>query len=327
VANAWAVEVDGIEVRISSPDKPYFPDAGLTKRDIVEYVLAVGPGLLRALRDRPTTLERRPDGLAGEAFFAKRLPKGAPDFVRTARVAFPSGRTADSVVMDSLATIVWAVQLGTLTFHPWPVRSSDTDHPDELRFDLDPQPGTGWNEVVEVAEVLGWVSYPKTSGSRGLHVYVRIAPHWDFVQVRRGVIAVAREVERRVPDRATTAWWKEERGARVFLDYNQAARDRTIASAYSVRPLAAAPVSAPLHWNEVASVEAQGFTVRTMPERFASVGDAHAAIDDVAHDLTPALELALGDEQDGLGDLPYPPEFPKMPGEPLRVQPSRRAAP
>jgi DNA ligase D len=328
---AIEVDVDGTLVRVSSPNKLYFPALGLSKREIVEYVLAVGPGITRALRDRPTTMERRPDGLDGEAFFAKRIPKGAPPFVRTATVRFPSGRAAESVVVDALRVVVWSVNLGTLTFHPWPVRESDTDHPDELRIDVDPQPGTDFHDAVaaahllrEVLSELGWVGYPKTSGGRGLHVYVRIHSHWDFVQVRRALIAIAREVERRAPGRVTTAWWKEERGERVFIDFNQAARDRTIASAYSIRPFPHAPVSAPLMWDELDHADPRDFTVLTMPARFAEVGDLHAGLDAQAFDLTPALEWAARDEGNGLGDLPYPPEFPKMPGEPLRVQPSRK---
>jgi len=335
-SQAVIVDVLGVPVRVSSPDKPLFPHAGpggeaLTKMAVVEYVLAVGPGLLRGLRDRPTTFERRPDGLEGEAFFQKRVPKGAPDFVTTATVTFPSGRTAESVVVDHLAVAVWAVQLGTTTFHPWPVRSMDVDHPDELRIDLDPQPGTDFSDAARVAHVLkgvldelGWVAFPKTSGGRGLHVYVRIEPRWDFIQVRRGLIALAREVQRRDPDRITVEWWKEQRGERVFIDFNQAARDRTIASAYSVRPQPHAPVSTPLSWDEVSEIDPRDFTVLTAPTRFAALGDPHEHIDDVAHDLSPLLAWAARDEADGLGDLPYPPDFPKMPGEPLRVQPSRK---
>jgi len=335
-STAVIVDVDGVPVRVSSPDKTIFPTAGhggtpLTKMNVVEYVLAVGPGLMRGLRMRPTTFERRPDGLAGEAFFQKRVPKGAPDFVTTATVAFPSGRTAESVVVDHLAVAVWAVQLGTTTFHPWAVRASDVEHPDELRIDLDPQPGTDFVDAANAAQVLltvldelGWRAYPKTSGGRGLHVYVRIEPRWDFIQVRRSLIALAREVQRRDPSRITVDWWKEERGERVFIDFNQTARDRTIASAYSVRPQPHAPVSTPLEWSEIHDVDPRAFTVLTAPSRFAAIGDPHAGIDDVAHDLTPLLEWAERDEGDGLGDLPYPPEFPKMPGEPLRVQPSRK---
>jgi DNA ligase D len=332
-STALSIDVGGVPVRFTSPDKLWFPDADLTKKDVLDYFLAVGPGILNALRDRPTTFERRPDGLAGESFFAKRVPKGAPEFVNSATVQFPSGRPAASVIVDQLAVVAWAVNLGTATFHPWPVRSTDTDHPDELRIDLDPQPGTAFGEAVvaahllsEVLTDLGWTGYPKTSGGRGLHVYVRIKPRWDFTQVRRALIAIGREMERREPNLITMSWWKEERGARIFIDFNQAARDRTIASAYSIRPFAHAPVSAPLTWDEVDAITPDDFTVKTMPERFAAIGDPHASLDEVSFDLTPALEWAARDEADGLGDLPYPPEFPKMPGEPLRVQPSRAKA-
>lgn len=327
---AISLDVDGVAVRFTSPAKMWFPEAALTKKDVVDYFLAVGPGILRALEQRPTTMERRPDGVEGESFFAKRVPKGAPDFVHSATVHFPSGRAAQSVVVDHPAVVAWMVNLGTATFHPWPVRSGDTDHPDELRIDLDPQPGTDFTDAVraahllhEVLDDLGWVGYPKTSGGRGIHVYVRLDPLWDFVQVRRALIAVGREMERRDPALVTTSWWKEERGPRIFVDFNQAARDRTIASAYSIRPFPHAPVSAPLTWVELSDVTPADFTVATMPERFAVLGDVHAGLDDRAHALTPALEWAARDESDGLGDLPYPPEFPKMPGEPLRVQPSR----
>lgn len=330
-----SIDVDGVPVRFTSPDKVWFPDAGITKKQVLDYFLAVGPGIVAALRQRPTTLERRPDGLAGESFFAKRVPKGAPEFVSSATVHFPSGRSAQSVVVDHLAVVAWAVNLGTATFHPWPVRADDTDHPDELRIDLDPQPGTTFSDAVAAAQLLRevlsdlqWVGFPKTSGGRGLHVYVRLQPHWDFTQVRRALIAIGREMERRAPDLVTTSWWKEDRGSRIFVDFNQAARDRTIASAYSIRPFAHAPVSTPLRWQELGSIAPGDFTVFTMPDRFADVADLYAGLDDVAFELSPALAWAARDQDDGLGDLPYPPEFPKMPGEPLRVQPSRaRRAP
>ena len=338
------LEVAGREVRVSSPAKPYFPEAGLSKLDVVQYVVSVADGLLRATRDRPTTLERWPDGVqpgvaisqrherAGEAFFQKRVPKGAPAYVETAHITFPSGRTADEVAPTEPAVLAWAVNLGTLVFHPWPVRREDVDHPDELRIDLDPGPGTDFRDAVEVAasvrEVLaelGWVGFPKTSGGRGVHIYVRIAPRWTFTDVRHAAIAFGRELERRMPGRVTTKWWKEERPeGTVFVDYNQNARDRTIASAYSVRPRPWAPVSTPVTWDELPDVDPRDFTVRTVPERFARLGDLHAAIDDVVHDLTPLLEWFARDERDaGLGDMPYPPDYPKMPGEPKRVQPSR----
>jgi DNA ligase D len=333
-------------VRVSNPDKPYFPEAGLKKLDVVEYYLAVGDGILRALRDRPTTMERWPNGVSadvkmatrddpkGDAFYQKRVPKGAPEYVQTARIAFPSGRTADEVTPTELAVVAWAAQLGTITFHPWPVRSADVDRPDEMRIDLDPQPGTSFEDAVTVAAVvhemfdeLGWTAYPKTSGGRGVHVFARIEPRWTFTEVRRATIAFAREVERRMPAQVTTKWWKEERGEKIFVDYNQASRDRTIASAYSVRPNPRATVSTPVTWDELTQVSPDDFTVLTVPERFAARGDLWAGIDDVAHDLTPLLAWADRDEADhGLGDMPYPPDYPKMPGEPLRVQPSRKAA-
>jgi DNA ligase D len=333
-------------VRVSNPEKPYFAEAGVRKIDLVEYYLAVGDGILRALRDRPTTMERWPDGVRddvkratradprGEAFYQKRVPKGAPPWVETAHITFPSGRTADEVAPAEVATVAWMANLGTITFHPWPVRRDDVDHPDELRIDLDPQPGTDYSDAARVSgearavlEELGWRAFPKTSGGRGLHIYVRIEPRWSFTEVRHAAIAFGRELERRMPMEVTTKWWKEERGQRVFVDYNQNARDRTIASAYSARPSAHAPVSAPLDWDEVTQVSPPDLTVRTMPARFAERGDVHAAIDEVAHDLTPLLEWYERDERDhGLTDLPYPPDYPKMPGEPPRVQPSRKVA-
>ncbi|MFI0943465.1 non-homologous end-joining DNA ligase [Streptomyces sp. NPDC021020] len=318
-------------VRVSHPDKVYFPQRGLTKADLVRYYLAVGDGILRALRNRPTTMERYVDGVEGESFFQKRAPKNLPDWIPTGRIAFPSGRYADEICPTEVAAVLWAANLGTFTFHPWPVRRGDTEHPDELRIDLDPQPGTGFGDAVraalqlrEVLEGLGLRGWPKTSGGRGLHVFVPIAPEWTFVQVRRSAIAVARELERRDPGRVTTAWWKEERGEKIFVDYNQTARDRTIASAYSVRPFAHAPVSAPLRWEELTEVAPADFDLVTMPARYAELGDLHADMDDHAFRLDAALDLADRDEREhGLGDLPYPPEHPKMKGEPRRVQPSR----
>ncbi len=330
-AAAEELEIAGHTVRLSSPDKICFPSRGYTKRDVFEYYLAVGDGIMRALRDRPTTLQRFPDGIEGEAFFQKRIStRGVPDWIQTARIKFPSMRTADELCPADLAHVAWAAQMGTIVFHPWPVRGAAPDNPDELRIDLDPQPGLAFADVVSAAGVvrevladLGWVGYPKTSGGRGVHVYIRIAPQWSFVEVRRAAIALAREVERRRPDAITTAWWKEERGDRVFLDYNQMARDRTIACAYSLRANARATVSAPVTWDELTQVEPDDFDLRTMPKRFAEIGDRHAAIDDVAHDITPLLEWSARDEKAGQGDLPYPPDHPKMPGEPPRVQPSK----
>jgi DNA ligase D-like protein (predicted polymerase) len=330
-------------VRVSNPDKPYFPEAGLRKIDVVRYYLAVGEGILRALRDRPTTLERWPGGVVpgatistragfkSDAFYQKRVPAGAPAYVRTARIAFPSGRTADEIAPSELAVIAWAANLGTITFHPWPVRAGDVEHPDELRIDLDPQPGRDFGDVVVVAGALrelltelGWTGWPKTSGGRGIHIYVRIAPRWSFTEVRHAAIAIGRELERRLPGLVTTRWWKEERGETIFVDYNQNARDRTIASAYSVRPRPHAPVSAPVHWSELSDLDPRDLTVRTMPARFAALGDLHAGIDEHAYDLSPVLEWYERDVRDaGLAEMPYPPDYPKMPGEPKRVQPSR----
>jgi DNA ligase D len=329
---AVEVEVAGRPVRLSSPDKVCFPQRGYTKRDVFEYYLAVGDGIMRALDHRPTTLQRFPDGIEGEMFFQKRIStRGVPPWVESATITFPSGRTADELCPADLAHVAWAAQMGTIVFHPWPVRAASPDQPDELRIDLDPQPGTDFRDVVttagvvhEVLDELGWVGFPKTSGGRGVHVYVRIAPAHSFVEVRRAAIALAREVERRGPDRITTAWWKEERGERVFLDYNQTARDRTIACAYSLRANARATVSTPVTWAELTEAEPDDFDLRTVPKRFAQLGDPHAAIDDVAHDIAPLLEWSARDEKAGLGDLPYPPDHPKMPGEPPRVQPSRK---
>ncbi len=329
--NAEELEVAGHTVRLTSPDKVVFPRMGYTKRDVFDYYLSVGDGIMRALRDRPTTLQRFPDGIEGEMFFQKRIPtRGVPPWIKTAKIKFPSGRTADELCPADLAHVAWAAQMGTIVFHPWPVRASAVDNPDELRIDLDPHAGTDFDDVVAAAGVirevladLGWTGFPKTSGGRGVHVYLRIQPNWDFIQVRRAAIALAREVERRSPDRITTAWWKEERGEKVFLDFNQMARDRTIACAYSLRANARATASTPVTWAELTEVEPDDFDLRTVPKRFAEIGDAHAAIDDVAHDITPLLEWSARDEKAGAGDMPYPPDHPKMPGEPPRVQPSR----
>ncbi len=318
-------------MRVSNPDKVYFPEPGITKRQVVEYYRAVAGPLLAVLRERPTTLKRFVDGVAGEAFYSKRLPKGAPEWVDSVQITFPSGRTAWEICPTEPAVAVWAANLGTFDFHPWPVRRPLVDHPDELRIDLDPQPGTGFEDTVAVALVLrevladaGLVGFPKTSGGRGVHVAVRISPQWTFVQVRRAVIALAREVQRRIPQQATVSWWKEERGRRVFLDFNQAARDRTIASAWSVRGTARATVSMPVNWSDLPDVSPDDFTVASVPALLAQRGDPHAGLDAEAFALDALLEWAARDERDrGLGDLPYPPEYPKMPGEPLRVQPSR----
>ncbi|PZS36908.1 MAG: ATP-dependent DNA ligase [Pseudonocardiales bacterium] len=322
-------------VRVSHPDKMYFPDRGITKRQIVEYYLAVSEPLLAVLAQRPVTLKRFVDGVTGEAFYAKRVPRGAPDWVDSVEITFPSGRTASEICPTEPAVLAWAANLGTFDFHPWPVRRPRVDHPDELRVDLDPQPGTGFADAAAVAAVLRevlaearLVGYPKTSGGRGIHVAVRIRAQWSFVEVRRAVIALAREVARRIPRQATVSWWKEERGQRVFLDFNQAARDRTIASAWSVRGTPRATVSMPVHWDDLAEVHPDDFDVLTVPGLLAQRGDPHAGLDSAAFGLELLLEWALRDERDhGLGDLPYPPEYPKMPGEPLRVQPSRAKRP
>ncbi|MFH8926528.1 non-homologous end-joining DNA ligase [Streptomyces pristinaespiralis] len=332
---AVELEAGGRAVRLSNPDKIYFPARGFTKLDVAQYYLSVGPGILRALRDRPTTLERYPEGVEGESFFQKRAPKYLPDWIPTAHISFPSGRTADEICPTEVAAVIWAANLGTLPFHPWPVRREAVDHPDELRIDLDPQPGTDFKDAVKAAlelrpllEEHGLRGWPKTSGGRGVHVFVPIEPRWEFTGVRRAAIAVARELERRMPGRVTTAWWKEERGERIFVDYNQTARDRTIASAYSVRPNPHALVSAPLRWDELEHVSPSDFDLATMPGRFAELGDVHADMDDHAFSLESLLELSRKDERDhGLSDLPYPPDYPKMPGEPKRVQPSRAKKP
>jgi DNA ligase D len=327
VAEAIELQVGERTVRVSSPSKVYFPDRGITKRQVVEYYLQVAEPLLRAVGDRPTTLKRYVDGVTGEAFYAKRIPKGAPDWVQTARITFPSGRTADEVCPTEPAVLAWAANLGTFDFHPWPVRRADVDRPDELRIDLDPQPGTDFADAVRVAlelravlDELGMTAFPKTSGGRGIHVLVRIRPEWDFIDVRHAVIALGREVERRLPDKATTAWWKEERGERVFLDYNQAARDRTIASAWSVRGTPRATVSMPLTWEQLPTVDPNDFDVLTAPGRLAEHGDALEGIDDQAYGIERLLDWYAGDER---GEMPYPPDYPKMAGEPKRVQPSK----
>ena len=323
------VEVCGREVRVSNPDKPFFPDVGLTKIDLVNYYVECQTAVVRHLRERPTTLKRWVDGVGGEPFFQKRVPDSAPDWLQTATVTFPSGRHARELVANDAAHLVWGVNLGVIDWNPWPVRRTDLDHPDELRVDLDPGPGVPFSEVRDVAlsarQVLdehGLRGYPKTSGSRGMHIYVRIQPHESFEEVRRAALALAREVERRMPGRATSRWWKEERQG-VFIDYNQNARDRTVASAYSVRAVPDARVSCPLEWDEVADVEPAELTLKTVPARLRQHGDPSASIDDSPGRLDGLLELAARDERDGLGDAPWPPHFRKHKGEPPRVQPSR----
>jgi len=332
------VEVAGGAVRISSPNRPMWRagDEVITKLDLALYYAAVAPVLLGAVRDRPTTLQRWPDGVVidgeyHESFYNKHLPKGAPDYVATATVTFPSGRTGVQVCPDNERTLVWAANLGTVTFHPWPVTRADVDRPDELRIDLDPQEGRGFADAVEVglalAEMLrawGADPYVKTSGGRGLHVFVAIEPHWEFLDVRHAAIALGRALERELPDLVTTAWWKEERGARVFVDYNQMARDRTMASAWSVRARPGAPVSMPVTWSSLADVDPADFTLHTVPLICEESGNPWATLGEAPFDITALLDLWREDgDVRGLGEMPFPPDYPKMPGEPPRVQPSR----
>ena len=324
------------DVRVSSPDRIMWQDAGITKWDLATYVASVEDGLMRAVGDRPVTLQRFPDGVEGEEFFSKNPPKGVPTWARSVMCTYPSARTHPQLVIDEIATAVWAVQMNTVTFHPWPVRSDDNDTPDEMRIDLDPQPGRAFADAVEAAyglqnllEELGYVPWVKTSGNRGVHVYVRIARTHEFLDVRHAVIGIGRELERRMPELVTTAWWKEERGEKVFVDFNQANRDRTIASAYSPRPLPGAPVSMPVPWERLREVTPGDFTVRTVPAILAADGDAWSGIDTSIGDISTAIALWDLDVHDrGLGEMPFPPDYPKMPGEPPRVQPSRaRKAP
>jgi len=327
---AEVLEVAGQQVRVTNPDKVLFPALGVTKLDVVRFFVDVGPAALLGCRDRPSILHRFPDGVGAEDFYQKRLPKGAPEWVQTALITFPSGRTATMPVMADEAHLAWHATLGCVDINPWPVRRDDVDHPDELRIDLDPIPGVPFSDVREVALVVravledhGMHGFPKTSGKRGIHVNVRIEPRWTFADVRRAGLALAREIERRIPDKATSAWWKEERHG-VFVDYNQNARDRTVASAYSIRPVPDARVSTPLDWDEVADVEPGDFTISTVPTRLRERGDPGVAIDEDAFELESLLELAERDEREGLGDAPWPPHFPKAEGEPPRVQPSKR---
>jgi bifunctional non-homologous end joining protein LigD len=317
------------EVAITNPRKVLFPEAGVTKLDLARYYLAVADGALRAAGGRPNVLVRYPNGIGGEFFYQKRAPESRPDWIDVVSLHFPSGRTAEEVVPRDAAALVWMANLACLELHPHPVRADDLDHPDELRVDLDPVPGVEWPQIRDVAGVvhaalsdLGLIGWPKTSGSRGIHVSIRIERRWNFDQVRRAALALAREVERRAPGLATSKWWKEERHG-VFLDYNQNAKDRTVAGAYSVRPKPDARVSAPLTWDEIGACDPRDFTLRTMPERFAAVGDRHAAIDDRPCSLDALLELSERDERGGLGDAPWPPHYRKQAGEPSRVAPSR----
>ncbi|NUO89476.1 MAG: ATP-dependent DNA ligase [Dermatophilaceae bacterium] len=326
------------EVRVSSPDRVLWPAEGMadgkpvTKLDMAQYLVAVADPMLRALGDRPVTLQRFPEGIEGEEFFSKNPPKGVPDWVRTVMCTYPSGRKHPQLVIDEIASAVWAAQMNTITFHPWPVRTGVVDNPDELRIDLDPQPGRGFTDAVEAAYALrevmaeiGLTAWAKTSGNRGVHVYARVAPTHEFLDVRHGVIGIARELERRLPELVTTSWWKEERGERVFVDFNQACRDRTIASAYSPRPLPGAPVSTPVTWDDLREIDPKSLTVRTVPALVESRGDAWAGIDDAVGDVAAAIALWDKDVNErGLGELNFPPDYPKMPGEPPRVQPSKR---
>ena len=324
------LHIDGHEVVVSNPEKILFPQPGHTKLDLVRYYLAVGDGALRAAGGRPTMLVRYPNGIDGEFFYQKRAPASRPDWIDVVTLRFPSGREADEVVPRSAAALAWMANLACLELHPHPVRADDLEHPDELRVDLDPVPGVPWRQVRDVARVvratlhdLGLAGWPKTSGSRGIHVYVRIERRWTFTEVRRAALALAREVERRAPAIATSKWWKEERHG-VFLDYNQNAKDRTVAAAYSVRPKPDARVSAPVTWQEIDDCDPADFTLATMPARFAALGDRHAEIDRHPRSLDGLLELSARHEREGLGDAPWPPHYRKQRGEPARVQPSRK---
>ncbi len=326
------LELAGHEVAVSNPSKVYFPRAGVTKLDMVRYYLAVAPGALGGVRGRPMALKRFVNGAEAEPFFQKRAPDKRPDFVQTVELSFPSGRTADEVVVTDEAALAWVINLGCIDLNPHPVRAGDLDHPDELRVDLDPVPGVQWPQIRDVAMVArdvladyGLTGWPKTSGSRGMHIYARIEPAWAFGDVRRAAVAVAREIERRAPEIATSKWWKEERHG-VFVDYNQNAKDRTVASAYSLRPVPDVRVSTPLTWDEVPSCDPAEYTIGTVPERFARIGDPWAEMDEAAGPLDGLLELAARDEAAGLPDAPWPPHYEKQTGEAPRVQPSKRSA-
>jgi DNA ligase D len=318
------------EVRISSPSRVLWPDLGFTKLDLANYLIAVGDAFVAANGDRPLSLQRFPEGIDGEQFFSKNPPKGAPDYVRSVMVVYPSARSHPQLIIDEPAAAVWAAQMNTIVFHPWPSRAENSDNPDQLRIDLDPQPGTDFDDAIpaaiELRKVLaeaGLDAFIKTSGNRGLHVFAPIEPVREFLDVRHAVIAAARELERRMPDKVTTAWWKEERGERIFVDFNQANRDRTIAGAYSPRALAHAPVSTPITWDELEGTDPKAFTVLTIPERLRTVGDPWADFGAKPGSIDELLGWWARDLENGLGELPFPPDYPKMPGEPPRVQPSR----
>jgi DNA ligase D len=321
------------DVRLSSPSRIIWPELGLTKLDLATYMVEVGDAFLAANGDRPVTLQRFGGNVDGEQFFSKNPPKGAPDFVRSVVVKYPSARSHPQIVLDNVAAAVWAVQMNTVVFHPWASRAGDPDNPDQLRIDLDPQPGTGFREAVPAAHELrsvldeaGLEAFIKTSGNRGLHVFAPIEPTREFLDVRHAVIAAARELERRMPDKVTTAWWKEERGTRIFVDFNQANRDRTIAGAYSPRALPGATVSCPLRWEELEAADPKDFTILTVPDRLKTAGDPWADMHAKPGTIDTLLEWWERDLADGLGEMPFPPDFPKMPGEPMRVQPSRARA-
>lgn len=318
------------EVGLSSPGRVLWPEVGITKRDLAEYLIAVSEPFLAANGDRPISLERYPESIEGEMFFSKNPPKGAPEFVETVTVTYNSGRRHPQIVLTEPAAIVWAAQMNTVVFHPWASRTQNTDNPVELRIDLDPQPGTDFADAAAVAPALrdvlaeaGLDAWIKTSGNRGIHLFCPIEPEWEFLEVRHAVIAAGRELERRMPDRVTMNWWKEERGRRVFIDFNQANRDRTMAGAYSPRALPSATVATPIAWDELPTVDPAAFTVRTVPQRLADIGDPWAQLRAAPGRIDTLLQWWERDLADGLGELPFPPEFPKMPGEPPRVQPSR----
>jgi bifunctional non-homologous end joining protein LigD len=327
------IEIAGRAVTVTNPDKVFFPEKGYTKLDLVRYYESVAEGALRGVLRRPMVLKRFVNGINEEPFFQKRAPGNLPEGIETARIRFPSGRHADLVVCDDAADLLWVANLGCVDLNPWPVRAGDVDHPDELRIDLDPTPEASFDDVKQVAlmvrdgvQEFGYQSFAKTSGSRGIHIYIRIEPKWEFTEVRRAGLAFAREIERRNPALVTTAWWKEERHG-VFIDYNQNARDRTIASAYSIRPTPDARVSCPIEWSELPGAELGDFTIETVPARFKERGDPMAGIDEVSYSLDPLIELMQRQEREGVGDAPWPPQYPKAPGEPKRVQPSREAKP
>jgi DNA ligase D len=324
----------GREMRVSSPSRLIWPEAGITKLDLARYIVAVGDALVEAIGDRPVSLQRFPDSIEGEQFFSKNPPKGVPEFIRTVNVTFPSGRTHPQLVIDEPAAAVWMVQMNTVVFHPWPSLAGNTDNPDQVRIDLDPQPGTDFDDAAaaafalrEVLEEAGLTPFVKTSGNRGVHVFAPIRAEHEFLEVRHGVIAAARELERRMPERVTTAWWKEQRGERVFVDFNQAARDRTMAGAYSPRALPTATVSTPVTWDELADIAPADFTILTVPDRLAAIGDPWHGMARQRGSMSTLLEWWERDVGNGLGEMPFPPDYPKMPGEPPRVQPSRAKKP